>query len=99
MLKKGLLLINSNKVSFDIYLQREKLTHIQVLILLDCNLGCKHTNSKESFPKSEIRLKLSNSDTRKSTDIFDSRFRFRVLVPSLTLNQKTFSIWQMTIGL
>ena len=44
-------------------------------------------NSKRSFSESEIRLKFfdfnTGSDTRKSSNIFDSQFRFRVLVSSL----------------
>ena len=57
--------------------------HIQVSIFSDCSLSCKHTNSEESFPESEIRLKFFDSDNRKNSYIFDSQFRFVVLVPSL----------------
>ena len=45
------------------------------------NLSCKHTNFKESFLESEIRLKSSNSNTRKSSNISNSQFR--VLIPLL----------------
>ena len=44
---------------------------IQVPILLDCNLSCNLTNSKTFFSKWEIQLKSSDSDTRKSFDVFD----------------------------
>ena len=49
--------------------------HIQVPIFLNCDLSCKHTNFKESFSKSEIQLKFSDSDTRKSSNISDSWFQ------------------------
>ena len=69
--------------------------HIQAPLFLDCNLSCKHANSKESFPESKIQLKFS--DTRKSSDIFDSRFR--VLVPSLLINTNTDIVLKVSFKL
>ena len=56
---------------------------VEVIWTVNCNenVTYKRTDSKESFSESGIWVKFS--DTRKSSDIFDSRFWFRVLVPSL----------------